>query len=783
MITRFITLCCLFVTLYAQAQIPVGAWRDHLSYNNIIGIEEYNNQIIALTDRALFIHDIASNTNRRITKTNGLAGVDMLSLGVDSVSGTILIGYANGVFDIIANGNITNVRDIARSSVIGDLGIYNVFFNNTLAYLSTGFGIVVFDIDEREIKETYFIGEGAKQLRVNDVTIFQNKIYAATNEGIYVADINNVNLTDYRNWSRESTIQNSTERFNNLAVFANKLFVNYWSPENTPQTTYSDIIFHFDGTTWTEWKRMNNIKTKDLRESNGYMVLSSTNTVSYYNASLAFQTSVGTLETEPKPKYLRSNGAVILNNQELWMADSRYGLVHWHVTDGLKKYVLPQGPSSNNVVQLKMYNDNLWAVSGGVSGTWNNTFNRDGFYSFVNESWSTYIPSQIEILDGSYDYISVEIDPINNDNIWVGTWGKGLFQVQNGEVINKFTEENSPLEIDINRTDVNFTKIGGLTYDVDGNLWMTNPQCQAPLKVLTAGGDWHSFELGNELPTDFPVSEIIITEAGHKWLLRPRKKGMFVFDDNGTIANKNDDRWKEINTEVGHGELPTLSVNAARLDLDGEMWLGTASGIAVFYSPDEVFDNENFKAEQILIEQDGNVQILLESEVITSIEIDGANRKWIGTQASGVYLLSSDGTKQIYHFTTENSPLINNEIADIALNHGNGEVYFATTEGIISFKGTATTGLLENSQPFAYPNPVPPGYDGVIAVKNLVANSFFKVIDIAGNMLYEGQTEGGQAIWNGKNYQGEKVETGIYMFLITDETGKQTSTAKVLVTK
>jgi hypothetical protein len=783
MITRFITLCCLFVSIYSQAQIPVGAWRDHLSYNNIIGIEEYNNQIIALTDRALFIHDIESNSNRRITKANGLAGVDMLSIGVDSVSGIILVGYANGVFDIIINGNITNVRDIARSVVIGDLGIYNVFFNNSLAYLSTGFGIVVFDIKDREIKETYFIGQGAKQLRVNDVAIFENDIYAATNEGIYVADVNNANLTDFRNWNRVSTIQNSTERFNNLAVFANKLFVNYWSPENTPQTTYSDLIFHFDGVSWVEWKIMNNIKTKDLRVSNGSLVLSSSNTVSYYNTSLAFQDNVGTLETDPKPKYSRPNGAVLLNNQELWIADSRYGMVHWHVTNGLQKYVLPQGPSSNNVVQLKMYNDNLWAVSGGVTGTWNNTFNRGGFYSFVNESWSNYSPDLTESLDGSYDYISVEIDPVNNDNIWVGTWGQGLFQIQNGEVINKYTADNSPLEIDINRTDADFTKIGGLTYDIDGNLWMTNPQCQAPLKVLTAAGDWYSFEMGNELPTEFPVSEIIITESGYKWIIRPRKKGMFVFDDNGTISNKNDDRWKQINTEVGSGELPTLSVNTARLDLDGEMWLGTAAGIAVFYSPDEVFNDENFKAEQILIEQDGNVQILLESEVITSIEIDGANRKWVGTQASGVYLLSSDGTKQIYHFTTENSPLINNEISDITLNHGNGEVYFATSEGIISFKGTATTGLLENSEPFVYPNPVPPGYEGVIAVKNLVANSYFKVIDIAGNMIYESQTEGGQAIWNGKNYQGDKVETGVYLFLITDDTGKQTSTAKVLVTK
>lgn len=783
MITRIIILLSIIANLDSQAQIRVGAWREHLSYNNVTHLESYNKQIIALTDKSLFIHNTEDGSVRRISKIEGLYGVDVLSMGIDSTSGLIIVGYDNGYFDVVKNNTVYSYGDIERSSVSGDIGVYHVYFHNNLVYLSTGFGIVVFDPTKNEIKETYFIGVNGNQVRVNDVQVFQNKLYAATNTGIFYANLSNPNLTDFRNWTRVENIPNFENRFNNLEVFNNKLFANYWSPENGGGQTYSDIIYHFDGTSWVSWKTISNGKTRSIRSSGDFLTISSTTSVGVYDNSLSYSFGVGTLETTPKPKYVKANDAVLLNQNELWIGDQKYGLIKWDRNNGLQEYIVPSGPKSNDVVNMSMFNDNLWVASGAVSGTWNNTFSTTGFYSFVNEQWANYSSANNDSLKGTYDFIISTIDPSDNSHVWVGSWAKGLFEIRNGVVVKQYDNTNSILQKDINRTDADFIKVSGLTYDVDGNLWISNPQCNAPLKVLTASGSWHSFEMGNELPTDFPISEIIITDAGYKWMVRPRKKGLFVFDDNKTLDNTNDDRWKAITTEIGSGELPTLSVNAIRLDLDGEMWLGTAEGIAVFYNPDEVFDNESFKAEQILIEQDGNVQILLESEVITSIEIDGANRKWVGTQASGVYLLSSDGTRQIHHFTVNNSPLINNEIKDIVLNHGNGEVFFATSSGIVSFKGTATTGLLENSEPFAYPNPVPPGYDGVIAVKNLVANSFFKVVDIAGNMIYEGQTEGGQAIWNGRTYQGDKVETGIYLFLITDDTGKQTSTAKVLVTK
>ncbi|MFT6845340.1 MAG: hypothetical protein ACJAUV_001533 [Flavobacteriales bacterium] len=773
---------CLLFSFVGQSQQPIGAWREHLSYGSLSHVETYNNQIIALSDRAVFIHDITDGSIKRISKIQGMSGVGVLSMGVDSLSGMIIVGYDNGFFDVIQGNKVTSYSDIERSNISGDIGIYSVFFYNQLAYLSTGFGIVVFDPIKKEIKETYYIGANATQLRVNDIGVYQNKMYAATNNGVFYADVNNPNLTDFRNWTRDESINNSTSKFNHVAIFADKLLVNYLSPDNSGGQTYSDTIYRYDGNTWSRWRTIINGKVKSLKVVGSQIVLASNKYVQVYNQDFSLYFSQWTYETTPKVIYSSPSDALILNDN-VWIVDTKYGLVKWHVTEGLQEYIVPNGPAFNNMVQMSMYNDNLWISSGAVAGNWNNTYSTKGFYAFVDEQWASYSSQNMEQLSGTYDFIVSTIDPSDPTHLWVGSWAKGMFELKNGVISNHYSLDNSPLEKDVNRNDGDFVKVSGLTYDIDGNLWISNPQCSYPLKVLTSSGDWHSFDLGGVLPLSYPIAEIIISEAGYKWMLRPRKRGMIVFDDNGTLANKNDDRWKILSTEIGNGELPSMSINTARMDLDGEMWLGSDAGIAIFYNPDEVFDNEEFKAEQILIEQDGNVQILLESEVITTIEIDGANRKWIGTQASGVYLLSSDGTRQLHHFTSANSPLIDNEIKDIVLNHGNGEVFFATSKGLVSYKSTATTGLLEVSDPIVYPNPVPPGYNGVIAVKNLVANSFFKVVDIYGNMIFEGQTEGGQAVWNGKNYNGDKVETGIYLFLITDDTGKKTNTAKVLVTK
>jgi flagellar hook assembly protein FlgD len=201
----------------------------------------------------------------------------------------------------------------------------------------------------------------------------------------------------------------------------------------------------------------------------------------------------------------------------------------------------------------------------------------------------------------------------------------------------------------------------------------------------------------------------------------------------------------------------------------------------VFYSPQAIFSSDNVDAQTIKLEQDGNVQLLLETETVQAIAVDDANRKWLGTSSSGVYLMSEDGTKQIYHFDEKNSPLISNNIKSISIDRKTGDVFFGTPKGIMSFRGSATEGLEQFTEVYAYPNPVRDNYTGPIIIKGLVANTIVKITDISGSIVRELNSEGGQAIWDAKNFKGEKVGTGVYMVFCTNQDGSQKIATKVVV--
>ncbi len=224
-----------------------------------------------------------------------------------------------------------------------------------------------------------------------------------------------------------------------------------------------------------------------------------------------------------------------------------------------------------------------------------------------------------------------------------------------------------------------------------------------------------------------------------------------------------------------------MGVYSLAVDKKGEVWVGTDKGVAVFYSPGLVFSNDNFDSQQIYIEQEGISQYLLESEIVTAIAIDGANNKWFGTRNAGVFQMSEDGTKQIHHFTTDNSPLFSNNIFSIAIDAKSGEVFFGTENGIISYRGEATEGPdYQQDTVIVFPNPVRPDYNGPIAVNGLYQNASIRIADAYGNVVYEGKALGGQAIWNGKDYNGQRVATGVYFVFSSSEKGDYTKVAKIL---
>ena len=430
---------------------------------------------------------------------------------------------------------------------------------------------------------------------------------------------------------------------------------------------------------------------------------------------------------------------------------------------------------------MSLKDKRLCVAPGGRNLTWGNNWTPAAVFTFKDEHWSTLDNTNTAMMDTIRDMVTVSIDPTDSKRVYAGSWGRGLLEMYDGQPQTLFNATNSSLRPPANGAPSE-VKIGGLQFDSNNNLWVCNSNATNILSVRKfPSGDWKSFNIGTltQGGSGIDVGEFVIDNYEQKWMLLRGNK-LLIFNDNYTIDNPLDDRAKIISGGIGSGAIPGSRVLSIAVDQEGLIWLGTDEGVAVFYTPEKAFSNENNDAQRIYVTQDGYTQYLLETEAVTSIAVDGANRKWFGTERAGVFLMSADGTKLIYHFTTENSPLLSDLITAITIDDNTGEVFFGSDKGIVSFKGSATKGGETNSDVVAYPNPVESGYTGIIAVKGLVRDADVKITDIAGNLIYHTKAEGGQAIWNGLTMNGSRPGSGVYLIFISNVDGSETYVTKIL---
>jgi streptogramin lyase len=768
-----ITLFLFILPHFIEAQIPVGTWRDHLPYEESNDVTVGSTKVFAATPYSVFYYSLEDNSLMTFSKTNGLSESSISSIAYLDSEDILVIGYVSGNIDLILGENIVNIPDIKQSSFVGNKRINDILFLNGKAYLSCGFGIVELDLERREVADTWFINGQNDIVAVNTLVNSDTHWFAATESGIYEADLNNAFLANFQNWTKRTDLPLEDEPYTDLTIFNNHLIALYSNGNNSAlwQTPLST----------SDWSTVPNLS------DGGYRSISSSEdqlVVTTFQRTERFDLDYNSLGLRNFIEGVLSNpfDAEITDNNTIWIATEFGGLMRWGGDDS-ELQVAPIGPPSNGAFRIDAFNDNIWVASGAVDIIWANNYLKDGTYGLVNDRWSVVPQVEGENSIGSInDMIAVSIDPTNNDRVMLGSWEEGLVEVVNGVVTNIYNEDNSTLQI---RPDNNegWIGVGGVDFDDQGNLWVTNTYSDTPLHLLTAGGSFASFEFGNDLNSGDLVGDVKVARNGYVWMVLPRGGGLMVLDPGESISSPNDDNYRLLSQEEGDGGLPSNEVLCVEEDLDGEVWIGTERGIGVFYAPQSIFESDNFDAQEILITQDGNVQILLETEVVTCIEIDGANRKWVGTRSSGAYLFSEDGLQQLAHFTEENSPLLSNNVQDIALNQRNGEVFFATQNGISSFLGTATNFDQEIEEVKVYPNPVEPGYEGLITIDGLAFETDVRITDAAGNAVYAGTSFGGRAVWDGTNFNGEKVVTGIYFVYCSTGDGSATNMGKVAIVR
>ena len=764
----------LFLSFGAFSQTDYSdRWEDLFSYSNVKDFVKSDDLLYAIADNAVFVYDVQSKETHKISSVQGLSGGETSAIHYSSSTKRLVIGYEDGLLEIIdADGKITTSPEITKFNQTGEKRINHIYEHNDKLYLATSFAIVVYDIKKLEFGDTYFIGAGSSDEKVYQLTVLNNTIYAATERGIYLADVQNPNLIDFNSWTLSFT-----GNYKNITVFNNRLF-----------TSRNNELLAIQGASVSSVRTFGE-EIQHLKSSVTSLTVALNNRAVIFNQSIAEVAQVN-----PATNFNFKLHGAFEENGQVYLGTYTYGILRTTTGAAAFEEVHPQGPMFNDIFSMDAHNNNVWVVYGGYDATYTPMQNRKGYSYFNGSNWNNF-PFKNSLPFG--DLVSVTIDKTKENSVYISSFGDisganintpltgGLLHIENNNIQAFYNQLNSPLE-DIVNSDPNRVtiRVSGTTFDSQGNMWLTNIGVANKLKKRSVGGQWSSFDLQSIVTSNkIGLNEIVVDRSNTVWI-GTRANGVYAFNERG-------DRKKALTTEVTKGSLPSANVRTLGVDRNNRIWLGTLTGLVVFNNASGIFESAVNDAEPIVILDEGIPKKLLGDQTINSIEIDGADNKWFGTEAGGVLYTNPSGETTLAKFTKDNSPLPSNKIVAVKVDDSNGKVYFATNRGMVAYNSKVVPFGDELKEVYAYPNPVLKNHDAVTIAgrhgAHLPKGTNVKILDVSGNLVYETnviegqQLGGGKVTWDKRNLAGTKVASGVYIVLLSNEDDTQSATTKIAI--
>ncbi len=758
MLVRIAVLSVLVITaqlLQGQQNQAIGTWRSLLPFVAGVAVTQSQNEVFFTTGEGLVAFDKEDLSVTFLSKIDGFSESSPELCFYHQPTETLVVTYQNSILDFIRGEEIvTNSQILNFDGISSDKSINRIrSFNDSTIVIATNFGLSEINLVQQEFVFTTFSG-----FPVLDLAVFRDTLYAASNDGIFRAPLSADNLADFGNWEFFGPDQGlpSSYTSNSLSTFQDQLYFNLGDTVYSYQAGGEEVI---------------PVRASETRPVN-YLSASSNNLFIGFGscpegcrASVEVLTAQGNLQTLGGGCHFDPKDAVEDQQGRVWLADRGQGFRRVDNLDTENCSITSfEGPPSIENKAMTVWEGDFWLASGGLNQNLGNRFVRDGFSSLIEGNWTTFNIENTPIFEGDpdnfddnlLDFIDVAVNPATGF-VYAASYMRGLAQ-WNGEEMVVFDETNSALGR--SRVLNTRTRAAGLAFDEDNTLWITNPEATNSLASLSADGEWTSYRLCGD-PT-IRVYEIDVDLNGFKWM-SAWNGGVYVYDE-GNPEDPGDDRCKFFTTS--NSNLPSVRVRCVAADLNGDVWVGTEKGVIIFECGFGAFE-EFCQGTLRIVEQDGFNAFLLETENVTTIAVDGANRKWVGTN-NGIFVLSPSGEEEVMRFTESNSPLFSNTIQDITIDPKSGEVFIGTLKGIQSYQGDAVEGgTVHQSQIEVFPNPVRPDYDGPITVRGLARDAIVKITDVSGRLVFQTEALGGQAIWDGRDYNGRRVNTGVYLIFST----------------
>jgi len=753
------------------AQNYTKQWDEYYSYLQIKGIAVNQDKIVASAENAFFSYDPSNQQEEHISTLEGMSGEKISSFYYSEVYNLSIVGYENGLLEIVNDEKETKtVTYIVNKPNIPDdkKTINHIYEHNGLVYLSCNYGVSVFNLDNLEFDDTYYLGAGGAQIQVNQSTIIGDYIYVATTtEGVKRALYADPNIIDFSLWS--TITPTNLINWNTVVNFNDTLYA-----------ISNNRIYSYDGATFTEQHNYAPEIVVDHRVRENKMLVTTKDNVYLYDNPFVNNLTIGYL-----PEYNSKFTVATVVNNDVYVGTENDGLLHFATDGNLIDTIKPNGPTENAIFSVTANNNELWAVYGKHSTYFNPyPLDKKGYSHLINNEWNN--TPFADVLDAK-SLVKIAVNPFNENQVFISSFFSGLLEINDNTPTTLWNNTNSPIEtlgLFLNPPNPNYIdlRVGASAFDNNGKLWFTQSLVDKALKSYDPqNNSWETISFSsvitNPASDEDGFSSIAIDQNNTKWI-GSAKHGVIAVSNDGAVKNISD-----------HNGLPREFATAVSIDKDNNLWIGTVQGLRVLYNTANFFSDPNPQAESIIILDDGIAKELLFGQWITDIETDGSNNKWVSTDDAGVFYFTPNGQKTIYHFTKDNSPLPTNNITDISIDKQTGKVYFVTPKGMVSFDSNITDGNDNLDDVYAFPNPVKPYHtqenpDLKVTIAGLKKDdkSNVKITDISGNLVFETTTKGGGTVqWDMTAFGKYKVASGVYIIMVTTEDGSETTTEKIMI--
>lgn len=756
----------LLCTLPLTAQEPLWQW--HLAVGDVELVADLPEQVLFTTEGV--IGTVSPEHPNEIHLLDGLTPISDLDARMIRYSPShkvTTVYYASGRIDLIYSDHIYNLVGISDNSNLNDKTATRIFYYKEYAFIAGHFGLMQIDLNNHQIVATAFLGK-----EVLDAFALDEKLYALTKEGLRSSTLSQ-NLQDPASWSLISGLP-AKEMTSITALPDGSLW-------------YIDSLKNLYRTTLTQASA-----TPQMMAQSGWaqrlFPLADGVAVAGADSLLVWRSGGERIRIDLPARLQSLSGDSSADRLWFTAGGSLYKADLASASEGkvsLDKLSLEaNAPNVNKHFYITFQHGRLYSVSGGRNY---NAFWIPGHIQIYTpprwDNWTYWqIVEQTNYIP-VYDLVSIAVDPHDANHYFVGSWGEGLYEIQGRLILNRYTPDNAPFvrAWDNDSPTAHNVRVGSLCYDPRGNLWMAQGQglVANPLVVRTPDGTMKAISYPDiELVNAF--GPMLALPNGVKWLLIYHRSadgnnGVFIFDDKGTPLDQSDDEYRLVSKFVDRTgkEIAAKHYYDLALDPSGSLWIATDKGPICVANPSSFISQSTPLASRPVGGQEPNLYYVLDNMPITAIAIDALGNKWCGTGSDGLYLLSSDGTKLLAHYTKDNSPLLTNDVLSLAIDKERGVLYIATSAGLVSlYIGQTSDWSAQSKEVYIYPNPLRPEDPDLITLTQLPAGTTVRILDGAGNLIYQEVAQTGELTITTRLPSGERYPSGIYHALLSDSEGK-----------